>query len=150
MRSRRRGQPSRVRTSEMMAERFDVVVLGGGPGGEAAVNVLMRAGKRVALVERELIGGECTNWACVPTKTLLRPAEVLGETGRTAGVSRPAFAWRDVAAYRDYMVRDHDDAGAVERYEQRGVTVVKGAGRLAGPGRVEVDGQTLEAEHVVV
>jgi pyruvate/2-oxoglutarate dehydrogenase complex dihydrolipoamide dehydrogenase (E3) component len=129
---------------------YDVVVLGAGPGGEAAATALARAGKRLALVERELIGGECTNWACVPTKTLLRPAEVLGETRRTAGVADPAFAWRDVAAYRDYMVRDHDDAAAVERYEQRGVSVFKGAGRLAGPGRVEVDGQLLESEHVVV
>src|SRR5215212_5408528 len=128
MRSRRRGQSSRVRTSEMMAERFDVVVLGGGPGGEAAVNGLTRAGKRVALVEQELIGGECTNWACVPTKTLLRPTEVLGATERTAGLGRAPVTWPEIAAYRDYMVSDHDDARAVTRYEERGVTVVKARG----------------------
>jgi len=133
-----------------MADRFDVVVIGGGPGGEAVVNGLTRAGKRVALVEQELIGGECTNWACVPTKTLLRPTEVLGATERTAGLGRAPVTWPEIAAYRDYMVSDHDDARAVTRYEERGVTVVKARGRLAGPGRVEAGERTLETEHVVV
>ena len=61
-----------------MSESFDVVVLGAGPGGEVAVNMLLHAGKSVALVENELIGGECTNWGCIPSKTLLRPVELEG------------------------------------------------------------------------
>ena len=69
-----------------MSERFDVVVLGGGPAGEVAVNTLLKAGKRIALVESELIGGECTNWGCIPSKTLLRPAELHGQSGRAAGI----------------------------------------------------------------
>jgi pyruvate/2-oxoglutarate dehydrogenase complex dihydrolipoamide dehydrogenase (E3) component len=131
-------------------ERFDVVVLGAGAAGEAAVNALLRAGRRVALVEPELIGGECTNWACVPTKTLLRPPELRGQSRRTAGVGTPRLDFERLAAYRDWMVNNHDDRGRVARYEERGVTVVKERGRLAGPGRVEVNGRVLEADAVVV
>ena len=71
----------------MPAETFDVVILGAGPAGEVAVNVLLKAGKRIALVEPELIGGECTNWGCIPSKTLLRPAELKGGSARAAGGS---------------------------------------------------------------
>ena len=67
-----------------MAGRYDVAILGAGPGGEHAAYALHAAGRKVALIERELIGGECTNWACIPTKTLLRPTEVRGETQRAA------------------------------------------------------------------
>jgi len=133
-----------------MSGRFDAIVLGGGPAGEVAVNVLARAGLRVALVERELIGGECGYWACMPTKTLLRPPEVRSESERTAGVSTPELDWRRVAAYRDWMIRHLDDSKQVARYEERGVTVVKAEGRLAGPGRVEADGRVLEGERIVV
>ncbi len=81
-----------------MSERFDAVVVGAGPAGEAAVNGLLRGGLRVALVERELIGGECGYWACIPTKTLLRPPEVRGESSRVAGVSTPEFDWSRIAS----------------------------------------------------
>ena len=74
-----------------MADRFDVVVLGAGPAGEVAVNTLLKAGKRIALIEREVIGGECSNWGCIPSKTLLRPPELKGETARAAGVATPAL-----------------------------------------------------------
>ena len=67
-----------------MAGRYDVAILGAGPGGEHAAYALHAAGRKVALIERELIGGECTNWPCIPTKTLLRPTEVRGETQRAA------------------------------------------------------------------
>jgi pyruvate/2-oxoglutarate dehydrogenase complex dihydrolipoamide dehydrogenase (E3) component len=133
-----------------MAERFDVVVLGAGPGGEAAVNALLRGGARVAMVERELIGGECSHWACVPSKTLLRPPEVLGEARRAAGVAEPALDFGPLAAYRDYMVSYYDDAKQVASYEDRGVTVVKEEGRLDGPGRVRAGERVLEADNVVV
>jgi pyruvate/2-oxoglutarate dehydrogenase complex dihydrolipoamide dehydrogenase (E3) component len=133
-----------------MADRFDVVILGAGPAGEVAVNTLLKAGKRIALIEPELIGGECTNWGCIPSKTLLRPPDLKGESARAAGVSEPTLDWPALARYRDYMVSDHDDTGKVERYEQRGVTVFKDAGRLADAGRVEVAGQTLETDAVIV
>ena len=74
-----------------MAERFDVVVVGMGPGGEVAASRLLAAGKRVAVVERELIGGECAYWACIPSKTLLRGPEAAAAAGRAAGTSRPGL-----------------------------------------------------------
>jgi dihydrolipoamide dehydrogenase len=134
-----------------MRDKFDVVVLGAGPAGEVAVNTLLRAGRRVALVESELIGGECTNWGCIPSKTLLRPPDLRGESGRAAGVRRPVLDWARLSAYRDYMVSNHDDSGRIASYEGRGVSVVKARGRIAGPGRVETDhGQVLEGDAVVV
>ena len=134
----------------MSGERYDAVVLGAGPAGEVATGILAGAGLKVALVERELVGGECSYWACIPSKTLLRPPEVRHESSRTAGVSTPELDWARVAAYRDWMIRQLDDSGAVSGYEEQGVTVFKSAGKLAGQGRVEVDGQVLETEHVIV
>ena len=133
-----------------MAESFDAVVLGAGPAGEVAVGALADGGLRCALIERELIGGECTNWACIPTKTLLRPPEAQHASARVAGVSQPTLDWQSVAEYRDWMTRYRDDSKAVADYESQGITVLKGAGRLAGPGRVEVDGRLLETERVLV
>ncbi|MDP9474143.1 MAG: NAD(P)/FAD-dependent oxidoreductase, partial [Actinomycetota bacterium] len=133
-----------------MAEHYDVVILGMGPGGEVAAGRLLKAGKRVAIVERELIGGECAYWACIPSKTLLRPPEVRGEASRAFGTTTPLLELKDVFDYRDFMIRNLDDSGQVEGYENKGATVVKTAGRLAGPGRVEADGRTLEADHVIV
>jgi pyruvate/2-oxoglutarate dehydrogenase complex dihydrolipoamide dehydrogenase (E3) component len=133
-----------------MADRFDVIVLGAGPAGEAAVNGLVHGGASVAIVERELIGGECTNWACVPTKTLLRPPEVKGESKRAPGVPDPRLDFGPLAEYRDYMVSNHDDSRRQKSYEERGVTVVKGEGVFDGPGRVRVNGRVLEAKDVIV
>jgi pyruvate/2-oxoglutarate dehydrogenase complex dihydrolipoamide dehydrogenase (E3) component len=133
-----------------MADRFDVIVLGAGPAGEAAVNGLLRGGASVAMVERELIGGECTNWACVPTKTLLRPPEVKGESQRAPGVPDPRLDFGPLAEYRDYMVSNHDDTKRRESYEKRGVAVAKGNGVFEGPGRVRVNGRVLEAKDVIV
>ncbi len=133
-----------------MAEHYDVVILGMGPGGEVAAGRLLKAGKSVAIVERELIGGECAYWACIPSKILLRPPEVRGEASRAFGTTTPTLDPKGVFDYRDFMIRNLDDSGQVEGYEDKGATVVKAAGRLAGPGRVEADGRTLEAEHVVV
>ena len=133
-----------------MSERFDTVVIGAGPGGEVAINVLAKAGQRLALCEQELVGGECTNWGCIPSKTLLRPPELRGQSERAAGVDTPDLVWPRLSAYRDYMVSNHDDSGRVARYEARGVTVVKERARLAGPGRVEANGRVLEADAIVV
>ena len=131
-------------------DRFDVIIIGMGVGGEAAAGRLLEAGRRVAVIERELIGGECAYWACIPSKTLLRGPEVRAEAGRTAGVATPAIDWPGLRDYHDYMVRHLDDTAQVKGYEQAGATVIKGPARLAGPGGVEVGGQLLEADHVVI
>jgi pyruvate/2-oxoglutarate dehydrogenase complex dihydrolipoamide dehydrogenase (E3) component len=134
----------------MKAKSFDVVVLGAGPAGEVALNTLLKAGKSVALVEQELLGGECTNWGCIPSKTLLRPTELKGESTRAAGVATPELIWPELNKYRDYMVSNHDDTRKVAAYEERGVTVVKEAGRIAGTGRVATETRMLEAGAIVV
>src|SRR4051794_13165027 len=133
-----------------MPDRFDVVIVGAGPTGEHAVGILNEAGKKVALVEREYIGGECSGWACMPTKTLLRPTEVQGEADTVAGVSEPSFDWPKIRDYRNYITVDWDDSSRIEKYEKKGVTVVKAPGRLTGPGRVEAGDRVLEAEHMIV
>ncbi|HWF49731.1 MAG TPA: NAD(P)/FAD-dependent oxidoreductase [Solirubrobacteraceae bacterium] len=124
-------------------ERFDAVVLGAGPAGEAAVSRLHGHGLRTALVERELVGGECAYWACIPSKTLLRPVEARSEAARAKGVATPERQWDEAVAYRDYMIRNLDDANEIESYERDGVRVYKGQARLRGPGQVEIDGETL-------
>ena len=116
-----------------MTERFDAVIVGAGPGGEVALNTLVKAGASVALVEREVIGGECTNWGCIPSKTLLRPTELVGKCERAAGVETPGLDFPRLSAYRDYMVSGHDDSKRVARYEERGVAVFKETGRIADP-----------------
>jgi len=133
-----------------MENRFDVVVLGAGPGGEVAVSTLLKAGKRVALVEQELVGGECTNWGCIPSKTLLRAPDLKGECARAAGVETPRLDFERLAVYRDYMVSNHDDTRRIASYEARGVSVVKAPGTIVGPGRVGADGRTLQCDAIVV
>jgi dihydrolipoamide dehydrogenase len=134
----------------MGVERFDVIVLGAGPGGEVAAFRLAPRGLKVALVERELIGGECSYWACVPSKTLLRPLEIAAAARRGFGAGPSTLGWPWVAEYRDYMVRGYDDVRQVAEYGEMGVTVVKAPGRLVGPGAVEAGGRRLEAPHVIV
>jgi pyruvate/2-oxoglutarate dehydrogenase complex dihydrolipoamide dehydrogenase (E3) component len=133
-----------------MSEHFDAVVIGAGPAGEVAASGLNAQGLRCALIERELVGGECAYWACIPSKTLLRPAEVRGEAERTAGTCAPEQRWEQIAEYRDFMIRHLDDAAQVDGYEKQGVRVYRGEGRLAGPGRVEVAGEILETERIVI
>jgi len=133
-----------------VSEHFDAIVIGMGPGGEVVASDLLAAGKRVAVIERELIGGECAYWACIPSKTLLRPAEVKNETDRAAGVGGAALDWPATRDYRDVMIRHLDDAQQVEGFKRSGATVFKGTARIAGPGSVEVDGQSLIGEHLIV
>jgi pyruvate/2-oxoglutarate dehydrogenase complex dihydrolipoamide dehydrogenase (E3) component len=133
-----------------MADRYDAVILGAGPGGEVALNTLLKAGKKVALIENDVIGGECSNWGCIPTKTLLRPTELEGKCERAAGVATPGLDFERLAAYRDYMVVNHDDSRRVARYGERGVTVIKDTGRIAGPGRVDAGGVVLETDAIIV
>src|ERR671916_350045 len=121
-----------------------------GPGGENVARRLLGAGMNVAVVERELLGGECAYWACIPSKTLLRPPELKGEATRAFGTGTPEIYPSELFDYRDYIIRNLDDSGSVASYEGMGARVIRGEGRLAGQGRVEVNGESLEADHVVL
>jgi pyruvate/2-oxoglutarate dehydrogenase complex dihydrolipoamide dehydrogenase (E3) component len=134
----------------MSEPHFDAIVIGMGPGGEVAASNLLRTGKRVAVIERELIGGECGYWACIPSKTLLRPPEAKREVDRAEGVADAQLDWPSTRDYRDIMIRHLDDTNQVKGYEKAGATVVKGAARITGKGKVNVDGRTLTADHLII
>ncbi|MDQ3992026.1 MAG: FAD-dependent oxidoreductase, partial [Actinomycetota bacterium] len=127
------------------------MVIGAGPAGEVAAGRLAeRHGMKVAIVEQHLVGGECSFYACMPSKALLRPQELVREAGRVPGVTASGPDADAVLHRRDEVVHDLDDSSQLPWLEDRGVELVRGRGRLAGEGRVEVDGRTLEAARAVV
>jgi len=135
----------------MSAREVDVVVVGGGPAGEVAAGRLADSGLDVALAEAELIGGECSYWACMPSKALLRPAELLAETRRVPGL--PVGDELDVdriLARRDEVIHDLDDSSQLPWLEKRDITLLRGHAEIVGERRVRIGDEELTARRAVV
>jgi len=139
--------------TSMSAKEVDVVVIGAGPAGEVCAGRLATGGLSVALVESELVGGECSYYACMPSKALLRPAQALAEARRVPGAAQAACGELDVAAVlrrRDEIVHGLRDDAQLPWLAERGIELVRGHGRLAGERAVDVGGQLLRARRAVV
>ncbi|MEO7197693.1 MAG: NAD(P)/FAD-dependent oxidoreductase [Solirubrobacterales bacterium] len=134
----------------MAQSEFDVVVVGAGPAGEVIAGRLADAGQKVALIESHLVGGECSFYACMPSKALLRPGELLAETKRVPGVAASDLDVKAILERRDEVIHGLDDSSQMPWLEDRGIELFRGHGRLAGERRVEVGDDELVARKAVV
>jgi dihydrolipoamide dehydrogenase len=135
-----------------MDDVFDVIVIGSGPAGETLAGRCADGGLSVVLVERELVGGECSYWGCIPSKVLLRPGDVVAAARRVPGAKQAVSGHIDVEAAlarRDAATSGWDDRGTLEWLDEKQITLVRGAGRLDGPRRVMLDGRLLRARRAV-
>jgi pyruvate/2-oxoglutarate dehydrogenase complex dihydrolipoamide dehydrogenase (E3) component len=141
-----------------MDNEFDVIVIGGGPAGENVVGRCADGGLEVALVEHELVGGECSYWGCIPSKTLIRPWDTIAAAQRAPGAAEAVTGSLDAAAAfarRDYMVSKRKDAGMAQWLDSKSAALVRGRGRLAGERLIEVEApdgstRTLRGRRAVV
>jgi pyruvate/2-oxoglutarate dehydrogenase complex dihydrolipoamide dehydrogenase (E3) component len=135
-------------------DEFDVVCLGGGVCGEAVAGELKGSGLTMAVVERELVGGECPYWGCIPSKTLLRSAETLDEAGDARTLAASGVEWTvdfpKISKRVSWMARDLDDTNAAKAIAGDGVELIRGEARLTGPRTVTVGGRTLTARKGIV
>jgi len=130
---------------------FDVVVIGAGPAGEVVAGRLGEHGVAVAIVEESLVGGDCSYYACMPSKALLRPVELANEVERVAGLDLSPIDTAAVLARRDEVIHNFDDSGHLPWLEERDVALVRGRGRITGKLQVDVEGQeSLTARRAVV